>query len=162
MPCFLLEPVDHDVPVLAVRDAENKLVAVLFGYACHNTTLTASFYQLSGDYAGVAQGQVTLAITPNGWGQTPGAAPTFLVLLDARDKGEVLKTNLASLKPSVHIDGNTVTVTASTKSVSSISFASRSRNAPRSATAYDRLSTSVRASPRATAPEKVPESRRHA
>ena len=31
-------PVDHDVPVLRVSDAQGKLVAVLFGYACHNTT----------------------------------------------------------------------------------------------------------------------------
>ena len=27
---------------------------ILFGYACHNTTLTGEFYQLSGDYAGFA------------------------------------------------------------------------------------------------------------
>jgi glycerophosphoryl diester phosphodiesterase len=32
---------------------EGKLRAVLFGYACHNTTL--SFYQFCGDYAGFAQ-----------------------------------------------------------------------------------------------------------
>lgn len=46
-------PVDHDVPVLSVRDADGSLRAVLFGYACHNTTL--SFYQFCGDYAGYAQ-----------------------------------------------------------------------------------------------------------
>jgi hypothetical protein len=48
-------PVDHSVPVLKVESAtaKGKLVAVLFGYACHNTTL--SFYQLCGDYAGYAQ-----------------------------------------------------------------------------------------------------------
>jgi len=46
-------PIDHSVPVLAVRTAENKLMAVVFGYACHNTNL--SFYQWSGDYAGFAQ-----------------------------------------------------------------------------------------------------------
>ncbi|QDU37358.1 Neutral/alkaline non-lysosomal ceramidase [Maioricimonas rarisocia] len=45
-------PVDHDVPVLAVR-TEEKLKAVLFGYACHATVL--SFYQWSGDYPGFAQ-----------------------------------------------------------------------------------------------------------
>ncbi len=47
--------VDHTVPVLAVRDREGKLMAALFGYACHNTTLTGEFYRLSGDYAGFAQ-----------------------------------------------------------------------------------------------------------
>lgn len=46
-------PVDHSVPVLAVRDPEGKLRAVLFGYACHNTTL--AIYQINGDYAGFAQ-----------------------------------------------------------------------------------------------------------
>jgi hypothetical protein len=45
-------PVDHDVPVLRVTDPEGKLRAVLFGYACHNTTLP--FYQWCGDYAGFA------------------------------------------------------------------------------------------------------------
>lgn len=46
-------PVDHSVPVLAVRDPQGKIRAVVFGYACHNTTL--SFYQYCGDYAGFAQ-----------------------------------------------------------------------------------------------------------
>lgn len=46
-------PVDHDVPVLAARRADGSLKAVLFGYACHNTTL--SFQQFCGDYAGFSQ-----------------------------------------------------------------------------------------------------------
>lgn len=46
-------PVDHDVPVLKVETPEGKLRAVVFGYACHNTTL--NFYQWCGDYAGFAQ-----------------------------------------------------------------------------------------------------------
>lgn len=46
-------PVDHTVPVLRVEGADGKLRAILFGYACHNTTL--SFYQFCGDYAGYAQ-----------------------------------------------------------------------------------------------------------
>ena len=46
-------PVDHAVPVLAVSSPDGKLKAVLFGYACHNTTM--SFNQWSGDYAGFAQ-----------------------------------------------------------------------------------------------------------
>ncbi|MBY0524384.1 MAG: neutral/alkaline non-lysosomal ceramidase N-terminal domain-containing protein [Gemmataceae bacterium] len=46
-------PVDHDVPVLRVETPEGKLRAVVFGYACHNTTL--NFYQWCGDYAGFAQ-----------------------------------------------------------------------------------------------------------
>lgn len=46
-------PVDHDVPVLKVVDQNGNIMAVLFGYACHNTTL--SIYKFSGDYAGFAQ-----------------------------------------------------------------------------------------------------------
>lgn len=45
-------PVDHEVPVLAVRDADRKLTAVAFGYACHATTL--DFYRWCGDYPGFA------------------------------------------------------------------------------------------------------------
>jgi len=46
-------PVDHSVPVLRVESPEGKLRAILFGYACHATTL--SFYQYCGDYPGFAQ-----------------------------------------------------------------------------------------------------------
>ena len=46
-------PVDHDVPVLKIQDMEGHLTGVVFGYACHNTTL--GFYQFCGDYAGFAQ-----------------------------------------------------------------------------------------------------------
>lgn len=46
-------PVDHDVPVLAVRAPDGKLRAIVFGYACHNTVLAD--YVVNGDYAGFAQ-----------------------------------------------------------------------------------------------------------
>ncbi len=46
-------PVDHDVPVLSVRGEEGKLRAILFGYACHATTL--NLQQWNGDYPGYAQ-----------------------------------------------------------------------------------------------------------
>ncbi|MEZ6141720.1 MAG: neutral/alkaline non-lysosomal ceramidase N-terminal domain-containing protein [Zavarzinella sp.] len=46
-------PVEHSVPILAVYNQEKKLIAVCFGYACHNTTL--SFNEWCGDYAGFAQ-----------------------------------------------------------------------------------------------------------
>lgn len=50
----LLGPSDFDVPVLGVRDATGKLQAIVFGYACHPTTLVVD-YEFSGDYAGYAQ-----------------------------------------------------------------------------------------------------------
>ncbi|MES2794047.1 MAG: neutral/alkaline non-lysosomal ceramidase N-terminal domain-containing protein, partial [Planctomycetota bacterium] len=47
-------PIDHEVPVLRVLDQDGKtLRGVLFGYACHNTTM--SFEMYCGDYAGFAQ-----------------------------------------------------------------------------------------------------------
>lgn len=46
-------PFDHDVPVLCIRQPDGDLKTVVFGYACHATTL--SFYQWCGDYPGYAQ-----------------------------------------------------------------------------------------------------------
>ncbi len=56
----LVGPVDHDVPVLAVRDGENRLRAVVFGYACHATVLDSYLY--SGDYPGFAQMEIEKAL----------------------------------------------------------------------------------------------------
>ena len=47
-------PVDKRVPLLAARDASGKLVALLANYACHCTTETGEFNQISGDWAGFA------------------------------------------------------------------------------------------------------------
>jgi len=49
----LAGPVDHTVPVLAVRAQDGRLAALLFGYACHCTNLDT--YLWCGDYAGFAQ-----------------------------------------------------------------------------------------------------------
>ena len=46
-------PVDHDVPVLAVKNTAGALKAILFGYACHNTVMGDD--SVHGDYAGYAQ-----------------------------------------------------------------------------------------------------------
>src|SRR5579863_4978785 len=68
-------PTDPDVPVLKVTGAGGKLLAVVFGYACHNTTLTGQFYKLSGDYAGFAQIDIEKA--------NPGATAMFVILCGA-------------------------------------------------------------------------------
>ena len=47
-------PVDHRLAVLAARDADDKLVAVLSNYACHCTTLNGDFNKIHPDWAGVA------------------------------------------------------------------------------------------------------------
>ena len=65
-------PVDHDVPVLKIASPEGKLRAVLFGYACHNTTLGGDCYKFNGDYAGFAQAELEKAL--------PGTTAMFLQL----------------------------------------------------------------------------------
>jgi hypothetical protein len=60
-------PVDHDVPVLSVRDQDGKLRAILFGYACHATVLDG--LEWSGDYPGAAQAALEKA--------HPGAVALF-------------------------------------------------------------------------------------
>ena len=68
-------PMDHEVPVLKIEGTDGTLRAVLFAYACHNTTLTGEFYQLSGDYAGFAQDGIEKA--------HPGATAMFMLLCGA-------------------------------------------------------------------------------
>jgi hypothetical protein len=50
-----LGPVDHTVPVLRVDAPDGRPRAIVFGYACHNTTLQGDSCRLHGDYAGAAQ-----------------------------------------------------------------------------------------------------------
>lgn len=52
----LVGPFDHDVPVLKVTGDDEKLKAVLFGYACHATVLDG--YDWSSDYPGFAQSAI--------------------------------------------------------------------------------------------------------
>jgi len=73
--------VDHDVPVLKVSSPDGKLRAILFGYACHGTTIggkgdkAADFYKIHGDYAGQAQAELEKL--------HPGATAMFTILCGA-------------------------------------------------------------------------------
>src|SRR5579871_1000262 len=49
-------PVDHDLPILVVRDLKGKVRAIYVSYACHCVTL--SHNKISGDWAGYAQEQI--------------------------------------------------------------------------------------------------------
>lgn len=68
-------PTDHAVPVLRVTARDGTLRSVLFGYACHNTTLGGDFYEINGDYAGYAQAALEQA--------HPGLTAQFLMLCGA-------------------------------------------------------------------------------
>jgi len=101
--------VDRSVPVLRVDSADGKLRAVLFEYACHNTTLTQTNFNLCGDYAGFAQSYLQEKF--------PGAQAMFMIgcggdanpyprgtMENARENGamlgrEVGRISDASLRP---------------------------------------------------------------
>ena len=88
-------PVDHDVPVLAVERADKSLVAIVFGYACHNTTMNIK--QWHGDYAGHAQRFIeeahpgTTALFMMGCGGDQNGYPRFGDLCSSRH-GQSLAT----------------------------------------------------------------------
>jgi hypothetical protein len=63
-------PTDESVPVLRVREAGGKPLAVVFGYACHNTTLRPDMMKIDTDYAGYAQDRVEA--------DNPGALALFV------------------------------------------------------------------------------------
>ena len=63
--------VDLTVPVLRVDGHEGQIRAVLFGCACHNTTLLEPLHHISGDYAGLAQAYLEK--------QHPGAQAMFML-----------------------------------------------------------------------------------
>jgi neutral ceramidase len=65
-------PTDPQVPVILVSRRKGAVLAVIFGYACHNTTLVSDNRSISGDYAGQAQIQIEK--------QHPGSTAMFLML----------------------------------------------------------------------------------
>jgi putative membrane-bound dehydrogenase-like protein len=75
-------PVDHDLPVLVVRDLAGKVRAVYFSYACHCVTLSNN--KVSGDWAGSAQeaiqddypGAIAIASIGCGADQNPNSGVT--------------------------------------------------------------------------------------
>ena len=86
-------PVDHDVPVLAVRDGAGKLRAAVVGYACHATVLADQL--MNGDWPGFMQEAVekthpgTIALFVAGCGADANPLPRRSVDL-ARKYGEIL------------------------------------------------------------------------
>ena len=64
-------PVDHSLPVLRATDAAGKVKAVLFGYACHCTTLGGEFNKICGEWTGYACDEIEQ--------QSPGAIALAII-----------------------------------------------------------------------------------
>lgn len=87
--------VEREVPVLKIESPAGELRGIVFGYACHNTTLTGEFYLYSGDYAGFAQealekshpGAISLFVEGCGADVNPSPRSTLEL---AQEHGETL------------------------------------------------------------------------
>jgi hypothetical protein len=88
-------PTDESVPVLRVAKADGKPLALLFGYACHNTTLRPDMMKIAADFAGYAQDRVeadylgAIALFVTGCAGDSDPHP-FGTLAMARDHGDEL------------------------------------------------------------------------
>jgi neutral ceramidase len=86
-------PVDRDVPVLKVIGTNGAVRGILFGYACHGTSIAGDdFYIVSGDYMAYARqhleshypGATAVYLTGMGADSNPSPRGT---LLDAKRHG---------------------------------------------------------------------------
>ena len=107
-------PNDFAVPVIKVTNKSGKIIAIAFGYACHNTVLNT--YDWSGDYAGFAQIELekrypgTTALFFQGAGADQNPLPRRTVAL-AQQYGEtlaaavdrVLKETMKPLSPVLNL-----------------------------------------------------------
>lgn len=99
-------PVDRTVPVLRVDAADGSPLAIVFGYACHNTTLPATMVQYHGDYAGVAQATLerrhpgTTALFVAGCGADANPKPRGTIEL-VQAHGEAMADAVDRVLPSV-------------------------------------------------------------
>lgn len=93
-------PVDHDVPVLVAKNPAGNPVAILFGYACHNTVLSGQ--EVNGDYAGFAQTYLeqrypgSVALYVQGAGADSNPLPRRTVEI-ARRYGQTLADSVAEV-----------------------------------------------------------------
>ncbi|MHB1306231.1 MAG: hypothetical protein ACYC23_04030 [Limisphaerales bacterium] len=60
------------------------------------------------DYLDLARGQITLAVTRNGWNGTAEPLPGFIALIDTREKSELLAKNLGEVRKKLTESGQTL------------------------------------------------------
>ena len=94
--------VDRSVPILCARTPEGDYRAVVFGTACHNTTLTGADNVIAGDFAGFAQSyleeqfQGAQALFMSGCGADANPSPRGSMAL-ARRHGHTLGSEVARI-----------------------------------------------------------------
>jgi hypothetical protein len=113
-------PVDRSVPLLRIDGSDGSPLAVVFGYACHNTTLQETFVRYHGDYAGVAQAVIerrhpgTAALFVAGCGADANPMPRgTLALVEAHGTAlaDAVERGLraaVSIEPTLHTAYSTV------------------------------------------------------
>lgn len=100
-------PVDHDLPVLVVKDEQGKVRAVYFSYACHCVTLSNN--KISGDWAGFAQaavekafpGAVALASVGCGADANPSSGVTGSNVVICAAQGQQIADEINRLMPAL-------------------------------------------------------------
>jgi len=116
-------PVDHGLPVLAAHDLQGRLIAVVANYACHCTTLTGEFNQISGDWAGYARESIersfpgAVGIITIGCGADANPAPRGAVEMAVRhgeaiavEVRRLLATELTPIAPQLDCRMRTLTL----------------------------------------------------
>ena len=94
--------VDRSIPVLCARTPEGEYRAIVFGAACHNTTLTGADNVIAGDFAGFAQSylegrfQGAQAMFMSGCGADVNPSPRGSMAL-ARRHGDTLGSEVAHI-----------------------------------------------------------------
>jgi len=120
--CAVLRTAAHQSPQWlfwsdpAMKPFHDKFMAKL------DESLAAPLEQSLGlkmsDFADLPQGQLTFAVTQNGWTGGDDASPGIVLLLDTKDKSDLLTTNLAALKKKWAEDGKAIR----TEDIRGISF----------------------------------------
>ncbi len=98
-------PVDHQLPILVVKDKSGKVAFVLANYACHCTTFGGRFNKISGDWAGYASealeqeypGSVALVSIGCGADANPEPRDGDEALKSAKQHGEELAKEVGRL-----------------------------------------------------------------
>ncbi len=105
-------PVDHTVPVLRIAGDSGRTLAIVFGYACHNTTLQAGMTEFHGDYAGVAAREIerrhpgAQAMFLAGCGADVNPAPRGTLALVEQHGGALAAAVAGALEASRPVDGD--------------------------------------------------------